>query len=320
MKLRRIAIRGETRLELLAAHGWVSVASALAPLPKLSNVDHNDAIAILALPAEVRAAISEAANDVAPSDAGDARVLLPFAPRSFRDFMLYEAHAIDAARGFVRRFMPGARRVVEGYEAITGRTFPSLKPHALWYRQPIYYFGNHLTFAADGEDIACPSYTRALDYELELGFVLVRPLRDATPAEAERAIGGFVVLNDFSARDKQLAEMRSGFGPQKAKHFASAMSGVVVSADEILPRWRDLTGSVTLNGAVVAECATKGAQFSLGEALAHASAGEQLYPGELFGSGTLPGGSGIESGRLLARGDTISLAIDGIGTLTNRIV
>jgi 2-keto-4-pentenoate hydratase/2-oxohepta-3-ene-1,7-dioic acid hydratase in catechol pathway len=45
-----------------------------------------------------------------------------------------------------------------------------------------------------------------------------------------------VVLNDFSARDVQLGEMRSGFGPQKSKHFASAMSGVIVSADEILAR------------------------------------------------------------------------------------
>jgi 2-keto-4-pentenoate hydratase/2-oxohepta-3-ene-1,7-dioic acid hydratase in catechol pathway len=77
---------------------------------------------------------------------------------------------------------------------------------------------------------------------------------------------------------------------------------------------------VQLNGVQIAECTTTGARFSLGEVLAHASRGEQLYPGELFGTGTLPGGSGIEHGRLLARGDTIRLSIDGIGTLTNRIV
>lgn len=320
MKLRRIATNGGTRLEVLASHGWVPAASAMARLPKLGAIDANDAIALLALPADVQSEVVDALRDVAPSGAGDDQLRLPFAPRSFRDFMLYETHAIDAARGFVKRFMPAAARIAGAYEAITRRTFPALKPHALWYRQPIYYFGNHLTFAADGEEIPVPDYTHALDYELELGFVLAHPLRDATPEVAERAIGGFVVLNDLSARDVQLQEMRSGFGPQKAKHFASAMSAVIVSADEILPRWRALSGNVTLNDAVVAECATKGAHFSLGEALAHASRGEQLHPGELFGSGTLPGGSGIESGRLLARGDTISLSIDGIGTLTNRIV
>ncbi len=165
-----------------------------------------------------------------------------------------------------------------------------------------------------------PSYTHALDYELELGFVLAHPLRDADPAGAEAAIGGFVVLNDFSARDVQLAEMKSGFGPQKAKHFRSAMSHVVVSADEILPHWRALNGSVHLNGRLVATCSTRDARWSLGEVLAHASRGEQLQPGELFGTGTLPGGSGIEHGQLLERGDTIALGIDGVGSLTNRIV
>lgn len=320
MKLRRIATKSGARLEVLAPHGWVLAASALERRPALSGINADDALALLTLPAGAQAELVAAARDVAPSGDDAGRPTLPFAPRSFRDFMLYEAHAIDAARGLVRRFMPAAASVAGAYEAITRRPFPPFKPSRLWYRQPIYYFGNHLTFAADGDDVPCPRFTQALDYELELGFVLARPLRDATPEEAERAIGGFVVLNDFSARDVQLAEMRSGFGPQKAKHFASAMSSILVSADGILPRWRALKGSVTLNGEIVAECATEGARFSLGEALAHASAGEQLHPGELFGSGTLPGGSGIESGRLLAQGDTISLAIDGIGTVTNRIV
>lgn len=319
MKLRRVAAGNGLRVEVLAPHGWVPVREALIRQPELNGIDAGDAVAILALDAEQQGLLLTGAEDVAPTRE-DVRLALPFAPRSFRDFMLYETHAIAAARGFVRRFMPGAARLVAAYGALTGRTFPSLTPHALWYRQPIYYFGNHLTFAADGEEVAIPSYTHALDYELELGFVLAHPLRDATPAEAERAIGGFVVLNDFSARDVQLAEMRSGFGPQKAKHFASAMSAVLVSADEILPRWRNLNGRVVLNGAVVAECSTAGARFSLGEALAHASRGEQLFPGELFGTGTLPGGSGIETGRLLSRGDAITLTIDGIGTLASRIV
>jgi len=322
MKLRRVLSHLGKRVELQAPHGWVPVAEAVVAAG-LQNGDagalKHDPIALLALPLEAAAHLADTAKSVAPMEDG-AQILLPFAPRSFRDFMLYEAHAVDAARGFVRRFMPAAARIVSAYEAVARRTFPALKPHALWHRQPIYYMGNHLTFAPDSADVAMPSYTRALDYELELGFVLAHPLQDANPASAEAAIGGFVVLNDFSARDVQLAEMRSGFGPQKAKHFASAMSGVIVSADEILPQWESLTGRVSLNGMSVAACSTAGARWSLGEALVHASRGEQLHPGELFGTGTLPGGSGIENGRLLERGDTISLTIDGIGSVTNRIV
>jgi 2-keto-4-pentenoate hydratase/2-oxohepta-3-ene-1,7-dioic acid hydratase in catechol pathway len=319
MRLRRVkAAGGVTRVELQAPQGWVPAAAAAAKILSFDQGVAVDVIALLTLPRELRERLAEAAGDVAPAAGGSAQ--LPFEPRSFRDFMLYEAHAVDAARGFVRRFMPAVAPVVTAYEAVTRRTFPKLKPHALWHRQPIYYMGNHLTFATDSDDIAVPPYTQALDYELELGFVLARPLRDADPATAEAAIGGFVVLNDLSARDVQLGEMNSGFGPQKAKHFRSAMSAVVVSADEILPRWRELEGRVHLNGALVAECGTRDARWSLGEVLAHASCGEQLYPGELVGTGTLPGGSGIEHGRLLERGDTIALCIDGIGTLTNRIV
>jgi 2-keto-4-pentenoate hydratase/2-oxohepta-3-ene-1,7-dioic acid hydratase in catechol pathway len=324
MQLRRIKRDADLYLELRMPQGWIALAKCLATLPFQHSEEASqlsgDMVAALRASTELRAAIEDVARNIEPEKTSNTEVVLPFAPRSFRDFMLYEAHAIAAARGFVRSFMPGAARVVGAYEALTGRIFPRLKPHSLWYRQPVYYMGNHLTFATDGEDIAIPPYTGALDYELELGFVLAEPLLNATPIEAERAIGGFVVLNDLSARDVQLAEMASGFGPQKSKHFRSAMSKVVVTADEILPRWKRLKGSVRLNGKLTAEPSTAGARWSLGEVLAHASRGEQLHPGELFGTGTLPGGSGIENGRLLEPGDVIELGIDGVGILTNRVV
>ena len=324
MKLRRIKMSDDLHVELLAPQGWVEVAKCLAklgqPAPDRARVLATDIVALLAAPADLRVAIAEAAAQIEPASTAEARVVIPFEAWSFRDFMLYESHAVAAARGFVRTQIPAVFQIVRAYEALTGKTFPKLKPHALWHRQPIYYMGNHLTFASDGEPVPIPSYARTLDYELELGFVLARPLRDASPETAEAAIGGFVVLNDFSARDVQLAEMASGFGPQKSKHFASAMSKVMVTADEILPRWRALKGSVRLNGKVIAEPSTGQARWSLGEVLAHASRSEQLYPGELFGSGTLPDGSGIETGHELKRGDVIELGIDGIGTLSNPIV
>jgi 2-keto-4-pentenoate hydratase/2-oxohepta-3-ene-1,7-dioic acid hydratase in catechol pathway len=324
MRLRRVRAGDDLQVELHAAHGWIDVAKCLAllkqPGAERAHTLATDIVTLLGAPTDLRAAISDVARRIDPITTAEADVVIPFEPRSFRDFMLYEDHAIAAARGFVRTQMPAAYQIVRAYEALTGRTFPKLKPHALWYRQPIYYMGNHLTFATDGEAIAMPSYTKALDYELELGFVLAQPLRDASPEMAEAAIGGFVVLNDFSARDAQLAEMASGFGPQKSKHFRSAMSKVVVSADEILPHWHDLNGLVQLNGVTVVEPSTAGAKWSLGEVLAHASRSEQLYPGELFGSGTLPDGSGIEMGHALKPGDRIEIGIENIGTLANPIV
>ena len=245
--------------------------------------------------------------------------LLPIQPLSFRDFMLFERHAVDAARGYAKRFMPGAYRISRAYEQLSGKTFPKFKPAPLWYQQPIYYMGNHLAFVPSGAPVKAPSYTGALDYELELGFVLAQPLFNATAEEATQAIGAFVVLNDFSARDVQLAEMRSGFGPQKAKHFLSSMSDTAVTADEIMPRLRGLTASVRVNDRLIATPNLKGMRYNLGEALAHVSCEEHLFPGELFGTGTLPGGSGMETDCWLKPGDRLSLAIDGVGEIHHNI-
>jgi len=251
---------------------------------------------------------------------GHSAALLPFQPASFRDFMLYEQHVLDASRGLVQRFHPGQYRLVETIEMITRRTFPLLKPKPMFYAQPMYYMSNALTFVSSGTPIATPSYSHALDYELEIGFVLARGLFDATPAEALDAIGAFVVLNDFSARDVQRAEMDSGFGPQKAKHFASSMSEVAVTAEEILPQIDTLRGTVTINGSTVSTVSSAGMQHGLGEVLAHASRSEHLHPGELFGTGTLPGGSGMETGHWLHPGDTLELSIDGIGRIEHTIL
>lgn len=246
--------------------------------------------------------------------------VLPFAPASFRDFMLYERHAIDAARGLVRRFHPGQSRAAGVVEKLTRKPFPLFRPKPLFYRQPIYYMSNHLSFVPSGTPVVVPSYSRALDFELEVGFVLRAPLLDAGPAEALDAIGAFVVVNDFSARDVQRSEMATGLGPQKAKHFASSMSVLAVTADEILPHIDDLTGSVTVNGTTVATVFSRGMQWTLGEVLAHASRDERLYPGELFATGTLPGGSGMETGHWLRPGDRLTLAIDQIGEISHSIV
>lgn len=59
--------------------------------------------------------------------------------------------------------------------------------------------------------------------------------------------------------------------------------------------------------------------WTIGEVLAHASRDEQLYPGELFATGTLPGGSGMETGHWLRPGDRLSLTIDQIGEISHPV-
>ena len=333
MKLRRVRLPDGAGLSVAVEHGgeWLPLRPVLqlhrtrggSVTPELDAAS-GDLIAFLQGGAGLRQQTSELLTALTPFLARNHRAIepdsqLPFHPLSFRDFMLYERHAIDAARGLVRRFMPRLRPVIAAYERATGRDFPPLRPKPLWYERPIYYMGNHLSFLPEGATIPWPSYTKALDYELELGIVIAHAVRNATPEEAVAAIGGFVVLNDFSARDVQYPEMTSGFGPVKAKNFASGLGAVVVTADEVLPRVEALTAEVRVNGKVWGNGSTAGMRYPLWEVVAYASLGEQLLPGELLATGTIPGCSGMEVGKWLAPRDEIELTIAGVGTLRNVI-
>ena len=103
---------------------------------------------------------------------------------------------------------------------------------------------------------------------------------------------------------------KSGFGPCKSKDFASAISNIVVTADEILPELEKLKTRVIINNELVAEGQLNEFYYSLGRMVAYASKGERVYPGEFMASGTIPDCSGMENGHLLSRGDTICLEID----------
>lgn len=246
--------------------------------------------------------------------------IIPFHPKSYRDFMLYEKHAIDAARGFVKEYLPKALPFVLGYEKITGKSFPMLKPGKRYYKYPIFYMGNHLNFFSEGDKIQIPSYTKKLDYELEIAALITKPLKNAKPEDVNDAIGGFVILNDFTARDQQMDEMKSGFGPMKTKNFANAISATFATAESILPIIDHLKVEVLINDKHIIKSTTANKKYSFQEAIAYASWEEQLYPGELFGSGTIPGCTGIENGIMLKKGDKITLNVEGIGSLSNQII
>ncbi len=248
--------------------------------------------------------------------------LLPFNPLSFRDFMLWERHYMQSKLGLVRQFKPSAARILSLYQKVTGKPHPKLKPPKMFYDVPVYYMGNHIQFYADGAEVRWPSYSQFVDYELELALIIARPVYNATPEEALKAIGGVAILNDFSARDTQVKEFfESPFGPVvKAKNFGSSLSSVVVTADEILPRLNTLNARVYVNGELWSEGTTEGMAHSLGEVVAYACLEERLIPGEVLGTGTLPGCAGVEIGRWLQPGDVVRLEVEGIGTLENRLV
>jgi len=269
-----------------------------------------------------REAVDRAAASLADADTADpSGAVLPFRPRSIRAFMLWERHVIDSSRMLVKNFFPPpAWKAVSTFERLTGKTFPKLKPNDRFREAPTFYVANHTSVLADGQDMWWPSHTKYLDFELELACVLARPIADATPEEALEAVGGWFILNDWSARDVQADDARRNvFGPViKAKTFANSIGCDVLTADA-LPDWTTATGRVRIDGELWCEGTTAGPQHSLGAMLAYASAGEKLDAGDVISTGTMPGCCGLEHDRWIQPGQTVALEIDGIGTLANQI-
>lgn len=256
----------------------------------------------------------------APSVESSPLLALPVRPVAFRDCSLWEEHLIAAGRGMLRLQESAVGVVSDGLERLARRPFPRLRPRPLWYEQPLYYKGNPAGFIGAGDTVRWPAYAQAMDYELEIGVVIARDCTDLTPQEALAVVGGFVLVNDFSARDVQFREMVEGLmGPAKSKDFGTAFGSVIVTLPELAPLLGALDAEVRVNGELWGTGSTRGMRHSVADVVAYASAGERLPAGTVIGLGTIPGCSGVETGRWLSPGDVVELSAAPLGRLTNTI-
>jgi fumarylacetoacetate (FAA) hydrolase len=206
-------------------------------------------------------------------------------PPSVRDFYAFEQH-VKTARALRSQEVPPE-----------------------WYELPVFYFSNPAAIYGPEDEIPYPADTEELDYELEVAAIV----------GAEGRIGGFTIMNDWSARDLQRAEMRVGLGPAKGKDFATSLGPVLVTPDEF-----DGT-SAAMVARVNGEERSRGNLCDLFHSwaaiVAHASRNTQLRPGDVLGSGTVGTGCILEhgDGRWLQRGDVVELEVEGIGILRNRV-
>ncbi|WP_407123271.1 fumarylacetoacetate hydrolase family protein [Bradyrhizobium sp. STM 3561] len=183
---------------------------------------------------------------------------------------------------------------------------------------PGYFKGTPFTAVGHDAEVPKPFYTDYFDYELELGYVVGRICHNLTPEEAQKALFGVTIFNDYSARDVQKLEMKIGMGPGKGKDFAFGIGPWIVTMDEI-GRLDDLEMAVRINGKECSRGNSKETIWSPGESLAYMSISEYVQPGDLFASGTVGNGSGLEIGRKLEPGDVLELEVSRIGTLRSKI-
>jgi len=227
------------------------------------------------------------------------------APPSLRDFYAFERHVGTMWK----------RRDMEIPEA--------------WFRIPVFYFSNVSEIRGPGDPVWAPRGSTELDYELEVAALIDTPARDLDASRGEEAIGGFMILNDWSARDLQREETTVRLGPAKGKDFASSLGPWLVTPDELADVRRDtgyeLTMTASVNGTELSRGVWSSAQFGFGQMIERASADVRLRPGDVLGSGTVGTGCLLEIRdgtlkRYLEPGDQVTLAIERLGELTAPVV
>jgi fumarylacetoacetate (FAA) hydrolase len=198
-----------------------------------------------------------------------------------------------------------------------------------WYRIPIFYFSNVSEIRGPDDPVWRPAASGELDYELEVAALIDTPVHDLSADRGEEAIGGYLIFNDWSARDLQREETAVRLGPAKGKDFASSIGPWVVTSDELADTRRgrgyNLSMTATVNGTELSRGTWADAQFTFGEMIARASAEVRLRPGDLIGSGTVGTGCLLEVRdeilkRYLEPGDEVTLAVDRLGSLTTPII
>ena len=131
---------------------------------------------------------------------------------------------------------------------------------------------------------------------------------------ADGQIGGFTIMNDWSARDVQREEMKVGLGPAKGKDFATSLGPVVVTPDEF-----DGSSAVMV-ARVNGEERSRGNLADLYHPWDRIVENTELWPGDILGSGTVGTGCILEhgDGRWLQPGDEVELEVEGIGAEEHR--
>ncbi len=201
-----------------------------------------------------------------------------------------------------------------------------------WYNLPVFYFTNPYAAASPGADIPIPPGTHELDYELEVAAILGGGGSNLTPSEAEKLIAGYCIMNDWSARDIQRREMKLSMGPVKGKDFATTLGPWMTTPDELSDLAKghafDLTMTALVNGQEYSRASLADIYWSFPELISYASRGTVVKPGDVIGSGTCGTGCIYELSLVhgtarypwLKEGDTVTLSVDRLGSISNRIV
>jgi 2-keto-4-pentenoate hydratase/2-oxohepta-3-ene-1,7-dioic acid hydratase in catechol pathway len=253
-------------------------------------------------------------------DAKSVKLLAPLpVPPQLRDFLCFEKHLIQAFTQIQRLRAATAPDPEKALRELEKQG--AFKPPKIWYERPSFYKPSRFAVCGTDQDVVWPPYSKTIDYELEFACVIGAPGHDIPKEKARDHIFGYTIFNDFSARDEQSLEMLSNLGPGKGKDFdnSNPVGPCIVTADEI-PDPYALDMIVRVDGEERGRGSTREMHWKYEDCIAFVSRSETIHPGELFCSGTVGNGSGLEIGRYVEPGQIVELEVEKIGVLRNRVI
>lgn len=183
---------------------------------------------------------------------------------------------------------------------------------------PVLFSKFSNTVAAPDEDVPLPGSATQYDYEVELGVIIGKPVKNVSEADALCTVFGYVTANDLSARDLQTRTSQWILGKTLDKFMP--IGPYLVTADDV-PDPQALQLRTWMNGELRQDSNTGDMIFTVGEIISYISKHFSLAPGDVIITGT-PAGVilGLPEKNWLKAGDVVEVEVEGLGKLSNRMV
>ena len=183
---------------------------------------------------------------------------------------------------------------------------------------PVVFFKLTTSIIGTGENIVLPKNSAQPDYEAEFAFVIGKGGYRIPASAWQDHVYGYTIVNDVSARDVQFAT--SQWSMSKSFPTFCPIGPAIATADEIADA-HALAIGLSIDGEVLQSSNTRELVFRIPELVEYLSSITPLLPGDVVSTGTPPGvGLGRTPKRWLRPGETVTVTIEGLGSLTNPVI
>jgi len=189
------------------------------------------------------------------------------------------------------------------YRSRVDEFMTQLPPAPTYFHKPTTSLNSH------GGDVVRPRGCRYLNYEGEIAIVIGSTTRDVSPRDALRNVAGFTIANDFGLHDFRDTDAGSMLRVKGSDTLCPVGPGLVTDWE-----FTDRSIRTLVNGVVRQEDTTANMAWDMAYLVADLARTITLLPGDLILSGTPAGSRPVEPG------DVVTVEVDGLGTLVNRVV